>query len=369
MSRATVPVLPNTLIHWPRQPPQELLGVYGRPRSHPLQKPKCCADTTAITPGISDSVVMQESQTGKLLNGLSDSRGFIVKESTSRAAQRQIFEEDSLDAWNKARPTVIKHIQQRQWLCEQPLSATSPGQWITSSKIANVLPAITPDTRAESFVDPYPRTHHSSRKADDKPTVSFENRDELQRFAREFRLRDAAMADVDTLRAALHEEQRKGVVVSRKGNTLRDSTRDVKVKGLTPNVDELRSITHSTYQTYDVKDPEKSSLRVDVAEEEAQFIEHTLTAPRHVENYTTSHSDSFTSPAARDPYGEMAPTDAFRKSHHFVKVQSTMQMPRMHRELAHSPLRSPRSAKTAAEIVPSQYTTSSMAMSASLTKK
>lgn len=361
-----MPELPNTLIHWPRQPPQGLLGVYGR--ETPLQKPKSSDETTSISPAISESVVMQESQTGKLFHGLRDSRGFIVKESASRAAQRQIFEEDTLDAWNKARPTVIKHIQQRQWLCEQPLTTASPDQWLTTSQSThtNVLPAVKADTREHSFVDPYPRTHHSSlKRAHEKPAAPAENREELKRYAHEFRLRDAAMADLDSLRETLKLEQRKGIVVSRKGNSLKDCNRDVQSRSLTPNVFELCSTTHSTYLPYDALDPEQTALRLDVDDPEEEFIRHKLTVPRYVDTFSTTHSDSFMNPSVHDPSGEMSPTVAYRKSHHFDKIQSTRQMPRLHRELVLSP-NNFQHTRVAAEILPSQFTTSSVSMSASL---
>jgi hypothetical protein len=359
--RTTIPMMPNSLIHWTRDPPKHLLNTYDAGVETQLKKPALSSSTTLINSSIGDDINMQESQTGRVPNGLADARGFIVKESATTASQNQYFNDDTLDAWNKSRGLVADQIEKRRQLHEQPLLSEAPEHWLTTSQSThvNLLPAIHQDTKDYNFKDPYPRTHKQS-ELDCDDNVPATNSHTLQ-----FRSRDAAIRDRESLRKALNQEQQRGIVVSRNGNTVMDPQRNVPVKMSTAmNVRPLSTTSAATYGVFDKSfyaDTNQLS-KLEMTADEDMYVSQKLNAPRNIQDYTTTFSQSYCDKSAD---AEVDPT--FRKSHNFDKLQDTIQMPRQHLE-PHIKRNNLQCTQSAADIVPEHYKTSTMVMNSHFSK-
>jgi len=340
--RFTVPNVPLT---WPKEPEKKLLSKYDT-LSQQLKKAAPCAESTVISPSVNDSEHLQTSCSGIVPNGLPDARGFIVKESAYKTSSVKALEEDALDKWNKSRPSVVEQIKVRDLQMTTPLMTESPDQWLTTYQRnhVNLLPASTRDTRTNSFKDPYARIHSSAESDEQRLKRASE-------YAEEYHHRNNDSKDIDTLRQKLVHEQHYGVMASQNGNTVKDLDRPVQLKGKVKDVAPLTTTSATTYGFFDRSFyTEPSQLySLEISEDEALHLQQRLQSTRFIDDYNTTYGDSFK--------GQLAPADSeFRKSHHFDKIQTTLQMPRQHRELKLKPNNFQENAAVS-EIVPEHFKT------------
>jgi hypothetical protein len=314
--------VPNSPVSWPKHPERRLLSKYNS-LTEQLKKAAPCADTTLISPSVNESSHLQTSTTGLVPNGLPDSRGFITKKSAYKTSITKALDEDTLDVWNQSRQDVMEHIGKRENEVRNPLTTESPDQWLTTYQRnhINLLPAVAQDTRTHSFKDPYARVHHPIETDDQREKRASEH-------AEEYRYCTIASKDLDTLRQKLKHEQQYGVVASLKGNSVKDLDRPVKPKEKVADVAPLTTTSATTYGFFDrsfyTDINQLPKLEVNQAEE--AHVQQHMMPDRYIDPYCTTYSDSY-----EGPLGDAE--CQFRKSHHFDKIQNTLQMPQQYKEL------------------------------------
>lgn len=324
--------------------------------------------------------MFQVSLSGRVPNGLRDSRGFLNTQSTTHASQRQALDEDALDAWNRARDQINEINMRRKEVCSAPLQTPNPDQWTSTTHRTHVdlLPFVERDTHLHVYRDPQARSKTSGNgrnaSADQfgltgtrlDPSAEGYGRPS-QEAAKLLSMKATGLDSTEALRQALRTEQLANVTVSKNGTTARLRGALINTEAPTlrgTHVGGQQKLTSTYTAEHCGKDPmffdgttdaQWTLKELDISPEEREFLEQARARrqQRHDGDYGTTVSDTFTDPT---PHAAEATTSEYRKSHmldvgHSVrKVKTGVQVRAGNTERAENPT----------DIVPGHFTTTKM---------
>jgi hypothetical protein len=342
---------------WKKNPPKELLNTYP---SGQFKKAGHSTLNTMISDSVWDPMNMQTSGAGRVAGGLNDSVGFMHTQSTAKAAQQQALDEDTLDAWNKGRQAIMQCARNRRALQSMPFETEEPDHWASTYQRShlNFLPATTQDAADHAFKAELPTRVYKRPMNDDLAAMMSMHGPQPTNHGLSFRERDAAMKDIASLKANLKDAQSRNVFLSKNGTNVQEEGRQLNQTlqrspgtGYVKALDTTSSTTYGHHDRSFYRDPEQLPV-LEMTDEEAAYVRSQMERPRHDGIYHTTNSDTYQDRLA------MAEIDtSHRKTHHLDKKAGTRQMPR------HEPTRSAnnhQNTQRAADICPSQYTTTKM---------
>jgi hypothetical protein len=338
----------------PKEPPIELLGRYGD-KQQQFKKAAPAAVNTELLAAPYEDGTFQESINGRVPNGLVDSRGFIVTESTAQAMQKHVFDEDTLDAWNRSRAVVDEVSRKRRELATAPFYTEDPSAWLTTyqQEHVNYLPAVQHDAADYQFRD----SQHRGRRTLSAGSVSGKGELIPTNHAVKFIARNAEM-DPNRLKETLDTERLKGIHVSKNGTTTRLDNAEIapdrpKPKFVGGGPTTTSGTTYGQFDWSSYKNNEGIQITQGPDDEETFIrLKHERAGTKY-DNYSTTHTESYQDQSLASECDR-----TYHKSHYFDRKANTQFMKR-----GHDPQRKDtnfQDTQRTTDIVPDQFTTTSM---------
>eukprot|EP00756_Hemistasia_phaeocysticola_P025989 Hpha_TRINITY_DN16035_c4_g4::TRINITY_DN16035_c4_g4_i1::g.120395::m.120395 len=289
-----------------------------------LGRAKKMGDCDYVRPD--DRFDAQVSTTGRLSNGLPDSRGFIETMTEQQRRQLDAFSDDALDAFRKGREKELELQQQRQAILKQPFASAGGGdEWLTTSRAVHVPLLHAVDRTIADTAHNHPRPKPNKSVVEREKTLGIFQRPAATQHAQTFRDRDDKLRDVDALKSTdagaraeqlaklEHAKARSSPWVGGPPrSTYKDDMREFDVKECDGQMAGVARapVVHAKHKTMEAD-----------AEDYIAQVQHRK-ATRNEGEYSTTVSDTL-----RDRLGETEPT-TFRRAHFFERKGGCMQMPK-----------------------------------------